>query len=175
MGLPVSEEIGSFLLGTIPLDVLLLVALHRTLTRGPGPSDLAARRRLVRLFAAAIAVQGTHFAEEWAADFNLRYPELLGLRPWSIELWAGFNIAWLAIWCLCLVGLGRGWRPALFPAWFLALACLVNCAAHPLLALAAGGYFPGLWTSPVCGLVGVPFYVLLTRYTELSAPAPRPA
>ena len=166
------SELGSFLVGTIPLDVLLVVALHRTLTRRPIDAGPAARRRLMAFFAAAIAVQGTHFAEEWAADFHVRFPELLGLHPWSIELWAGFNIAWLAIWALCLPGLRRGWRPALFPVWFLALACLVNCAAHPLLALAAGGYFPGLWTSPVCGLVGLPFYALLSRLTAPGTAAP---
>lgn len=161
-----SDEIGSFLLGTIPLDVLLLVALHRTCARGPVAGDPAARRRLAALFAAAIAVQGAHFAEEWAADFHLRFPALLGLHPWSLELWAGFNLFWIAVWCLALPGLLRGWRPALLPVWFLALACLVNAAAHPLLALAAGGYFPGLWSSPICGLVGVPFYLLLARLTR---------
>jgi hypothetical protein len=164
-----SSELSSFLLGTIPLDVLLIVALRQTLTRGPGSADPAARRRVTAYFAVAIAVQGVHFAEEWAADFNLRFPELLGLHPWSIELWAGFNLAWIGIWCLSLIGLRWGWRPALFPVWFLALACLVNCAAHPLLALAAGGYFPGLWSSPLCGVIGVPLWALLSRFT---APVP---
>ena len=159
-------EIGSFLVGTIPLDVLLLVALRRTVTRDPGSRDGAARRRVTGCFAAAIGVQCVHFAEEWAAGFHQRYPALLGLQPWSIELWAGFNLTWIAIWCLSLLGLRAGWRPALFPAWFLALACLVNCAAHPLLALAAGGYFPGLWSSPLCGLIGVPLFALLSRLTE---------
>ena len=169
-----SLELRSFLLGTIPLDVLMIVALRLTLTRGPGSSDPAARRRVSGFLAVAIVTQGVHFAEEWAADFNERFPALLGLHPWSIELWAGFNLVWMAIWCLSLLGLRRGWRPALFPVWFLALACLINCVAHPLLALAAGGYFPGLWSSPVCGLVGVPFYAALARFTGSGAPLPRP-
>lgn len=160
-----SPEWSSFLLGTIPLDLLLVLALRLTLTR---PADLAAPagRRLIGLFAAAVAVQGGHFAEEWATGFNERYPALLGLHPWSIELWAGFNLVWIAIWCLALVGLARRWRPALMPVWFLALACPLNCVAHPLLALAVGGYFPGLWTSPLCGLVGVPLLALLARITR---------
>ncbi len=160
-----SLELRSFLLGTIPLDLLLLIALYLTLTRGPGSSDPAARRRVIRYFAAAIAIQAVHFAEEWVADFNVRFPDLLGLEPWSIELWAGFNLAWIAIWCLSLVGLRLCWRPALAPVWFLALACIVNCIAHPLLAVAAAGYFPGLWSSPVCGLIGVPLIALLNRFT----------
>ena len=170
-----SEEVVSFLIGTIPLDVLLLVALHRTLARGPGSTDPAVRRRVVRLYAVAILVQGVHFAEEWMADFHMRYPALAGLHPWSIELWAGFNLTWIVIWCLALPGLRLGWRPALFPVWFLALACLINLVAHPLLTLAAGGYFPGLWSSPICGLVGVPLLLRLNRLTETSPAMPRPA
>lgn len=167
-----SAELQSFVLGTIPLDLLLLLALQKTLGRGAGSTERAARRRVMGWYAGAIAVQGTHFAEEWAAGFNVRYPELLGLHPWSIELWAGFNLGWIGIWCLALVGLRLGWRPALLPVWFLALAGVVNCIAHPLLAVAAAGYFPGLWSSPLCGLVGFPLLALLHRFT---APGGSPA
>lgn len=163
--LTVSAELSSFLRGTIALDLMLLVALYLTVTRGPGSSDPAARRRVSRYYAAAIAIQGVHFAEEWAAEFHVRFPVLLGLEPWSIELWAGFNLAWILIWCLSLVGLRLCWRPALLPVWFLAVASVANCVAHPLLALAADGYFPGLWSSPLCGLIGLPLLALLARFT----------
>lgn len=160
-----NDEIGSFLQGTIPLDVMLLVAVYLTLSHGSGPSDKRARYRLIGLFAAAIVVQGFHFAEEWMTGFNVLFPEMLGLPPWSVALWAGFNIGWIAIWCVTILGLLRPWRPALFPVWFLAVACLVNGIAHPLLALAAGGYFPGLWTSPFAGLVGLVLLRRLARFT----------
>lgn len=159
-------ELASFLRGTIALDVVLAAALYLTLTRGPVPVEPGLRRRLIGLFALAVAAQGVHFAEEWATGFHERFPGLLGLHPWSIELWAGFNLAWFGIWLLSLAGLRRGWRPALVPVWFLAVACGLNCVAHPLLALAAGGYFPGLWSSPICGLVGLPLLVLLARATR---------
>lgn len=161
-----SAELQSFLRGTIVLDVVLLAALYLTITRGPVRGEPAARRRLLWLFAAAIAAQGVHFAEEWATGFHQRFPTLLGLHPWSIELWAGFNLAWIGIWLLALPGLHRGWRPALAPVWFLALACGLNLVAHPLLALAASGYFPGLWSSPICGLVGLPLLAALARLTR---------
>lgn len=161
-----SGELGSFLRGTIAIDLLLAAALYLTVARAPSGLDPATRRRLARLFAVAIATQCVHFAEEWATGFHHRFPALLGLDPWSVELWAGFNLVWIAIWCLALPGLLRGWRPALFPVWFLALACALNCVAHPLLAVAAAGYFPGLWSSPLCGLVGVPLLALLARATR---------
>ena len=60
---------------------------------------------MIGLVAAAIAVQGIHFAEEWATGFYERFPRLLGLYPWSAALWVSFNLAWIAIWCLALFGL----------------------------------------------------------------------
>lgn len=165
-----SQELRSFLLGTIPLDVLLVIALYLTLTHGPGASDPRARRRMIGLVVAALAIQCAHFAEEWATGFNALFPELLGLYPWSLGLWVSFNVVWIAIWCLSLVGLSTRWRPALFPVWFLALACAVNGVAHPLLALAAGGYFPGLWTSPIAGIMGAVLLPRLARFTDPDAP-----
>ena len=58
-------------------------------------------------------------------------------------------------WILSAVALDLGHRAALVPIWFFAIAMLLNGVAHPLLALWAGGYFPGLITSPLSGLVGV--------------------
>jgi hypothetical protein len=46
-------------------------------------------------------------------------------------------------------------RAAYFPIWFFALAAILNGVAHPLLAIRAGGYFPGLVTAPFLGVVGV--------------------
>ena len=126
-----------------------------TKTRGGLRTDGLAVRKTAWVAAAAIAVQCAHFVEEWMTGFNCRFPELLGLAPWSIELWATFNLVWIAIWVLAVFGVLRGLRVALFPIWFLTVASVANCVAHPLLALAAGGYFPGLWTSPITGVSGV--------------------
>jgi hypothetical protein len=42
-----------------------------------------------------------------------------------------------------------------FSVWFFAIAAIANGIAHPLLSLRVGGYFPGLLTSPILGLVGI--------------------
>jgi hypothetical protein len=39
--------------------------------------------------------------------------------------------------------------------WFLAIACVANGVIHPILSLAVAGYFPGLWSSPLVGILGV--------------------
>ena len=56
-------------------------------------------------------------------------------------------------------------RIAFLPVWFFVLAQLANAVAHPILAIVAGGYFPGLATSPVVGIVGLWLGVTLWRAT----------
>jgi hypothetical protein len=46
-------------------------------------------------------------------------------------------------------------RIALFPLWFMGIACVVNGLGHPALSARAGGYFPGLVTSPLVGVLGI--------------------
>lgn len=42
----------------------------------------------------------------------------------------------------------------------------MNGVAHPLLALSVGGYFPGLYTSPLVLLLGAALCRELVRATE---------
>jgi hypothetical protein len=90
------------------------------------------------------------------------------LPPWSTAFFVSFNLAWLALWVLSVFGLRAGYRPAFFPLWFLALAMIANGVAHPLLSMVAGGYFPGLISSPAVGVVGA---LLLSRLRRVTAPA----
>ena len=150
-----SEELRSILVGTIPLDVMIVAAVALTLSRGAGDRSPAARTRVAWVAAAALAVQSVHFAEELATGFHHRFPALLGLYPWPIEFFVSLNVFWIVVWALSLAGVRTGSHAALFPIWFLALAGTVNGLAHPLLAFEAGGYFPGLVTCPLSGLSGV--------------------
>lgn len=109
---------------------------------------------LRRMLAATVAVQALHFAEEAATGFHVRYPALLGQAPLPFGGFVAFNLAWLAIWTACLVGLAEGRRWPLFPLWLLALAGAANGLAHPGFALLTGGYFPGLVTAPFLGVLG---------------------
>ena len=42
----------------------------------------------------------------------------------------------------------------LYHVWFLAIASALNGIAHPVLSMMGGGYFPGLLTSPLVGILG---------------------
>ncbi len=160
-----SDSLRSILLVTAVLDVMLVIAIGLTVFRTVHP-DTVARDRLISLFLIGIAAQSIHFIEEFTTGFHCRWPELLGLSPWSAEFFVSFNVSWIAIWVLSAAGLRSGVRAALVPTWFFAIAMTANGVGHPLMALYSGGYFPGLWSSPVVGVLGVMLLGRLAGYTQ---------
>jgi hypothetical protein len=159
-----TAELRSILLGTAGLSAAAVMALLLTLAREIDASDTQLGAG-VRLAAVAVLFQAAHFGEELAAGFYQRFPELLGLSPWSLRFFVGFNLFWLAAWCLGIWGLKAGHRAALFPLWFLSIGCVANGLAHPLFAARSGGYFPGLVTSPMVGILGIVLFRRLLRIT----------
>lgn len=166
------SALADFLAATVGLWVLLAIAAGLAAARWRSASDPVLRRRAWMALALASAVQAAHFAEEAATGFARLFPPVLGSRPWPEAIFVGFNLAWLVVWALSTLGLARGFRIALVPAWFLALAEVVNGVAHPLLAWRAGGYFPGLWTSPVALVAGL---LLLRELARVTAEPPATA
>jgi hypothetical protein len=157
-----NDGLRSVLLGT-PLSVAAVIAICLTLARGRVKTSEAQLRAAVRVVVVAILLQAAHFAEEAATGLHQRLPELLGLNPWPLPFFVGFNVFWLGIWGLSAWGLAVRQPAALFPLWFLGVACVVNALFHPSLSLRAGGYFPGLITFPLVAVVGV----LLLRHLFL--------
>lgn len=162
-----SDALRSELAGTAGLWVAFAVAVALTFARRGWRPDAA----LPRLAWLAIAVQTAHFSEEWITGFRMQFPAALGLAEWSAAFFVSFNAAWIVVWIAALVALRRGVRVAVLPVWFLGLGMVANGVAHPLLALAAGRYFPGLYTAPVEGIVGV---VLLMKLGSATRPAEPP-
>jgi hypothetical protein len=115
---------------------------------------------------AAIILQAGHFVEESMTGFPRRFPQVIGLAPWPARFFFWFNLFWLATWVVSCWGLLARRRAALFPLWFLAIACVANGVAHPALALRTGEYFPGLFTSPVVGIAGVLLLKRLIAVTD---------
>ena len=138
--------------------------------RRPSPAGKTVQRlAAARVMTAAIAIQGIHFAEEAMTGFHERFPGYFGLPEMPFSFFVLFNLVWLGIWVVSIRGLRAGRPAAFFAAWFLAIAGALNGVAHPLLALAAGGYFPGLVSSPFIGLAGVWLWFLLREATRLHA------
>lgn len=160
-----SGELRSLLAGTFGLTVLGLVALVFTLQRRPTSTSRASLRPVLAVFGTGLVCQALHFGEELASGFYRRFPEQLGLSPWSTATFVQFNLLWLVVWIVAALGLRRHFRIAVWPVWFFALAMIANGIAHPLLALGSGGYFPGLFTAPLVGIAGVLLFVKLWQVT----------
>lgn len=135
--------------------------------RRSSPVDAAKERiSASTVLALATVIQSTHFAEEWITGFHARFPALLGLDPMPLSFFVPFNLAWIVTWIVSIPFLRLGRRPAFFTAWFLAIAGMLNGVAHPMMAIASGGYFPGLITSPFIGLAGVILWQRLQNATS---------
>jgi hypothetical protein len=139
-----------FVLGLAALAAVVLVQ-SRWSPRERLPERLAAARAL----ALAVGVQSVHFAEEAATGFHERFPALFGLPAIPLSVFVVFNLAWLGIWVASVPGLRSARPAAFFAAWFLAIAGMINGIAHPLMAVAAGAYSPGLVSSPLIGVASV--------------------
>lgn len=134
------------------LIVAVLVALLLTCLRRPVAAAHFSEMRL--LTALTVVAQSGHFIEEYRAGFHLSFPQLFGLAAWTDSFFVTFNLVWITLWTIAIVLLPRWPGVAVFPVWFLAIAAMLNGIVHPLLAVSVGGYFPGLWSSPVIGVLG---------------------
>jgi hypothetical protein len=160
-----SESARSMILGPSVLYGVAAAALVLTIVRRPAQDSSEAIDRIVRLYLVGIAFQCLHFTEEYVTRFHVRAPEFLGFVAWPSEFFVIFNLSWIALWVVAAVGIKRRIRAAFFPVWFFAIGMVGNAVWHPLLCLATGGYFPGLFTSPFAGVIGV---MLLSRLWKLT-------
>ncbi len=151
------------------LGTLLIAAVLVSRARPLPALDAAQRRRLTWAAVAAITIQAAHFTEELRGGLAWALPGLFGLDPIPTAGFVGFNVAWLLVWAAAVVPATHGVRVAEWPLWFLGLASVVNGVAHPLLAVRASGYFPGLVTSIPAGVAGA---VLLQRLVRPTARPP---
>lgn len=158
-----TDQFSSILPSTVILGTLAVIALILTITRGWADESRMHTRAAVRIAVIAVVSQAAHFIEELLTGFHERFPALFGAGPMPPGFFLSFNVAWLVIWSLCVLGLSTRRRAALFPLWFLGIGCIANGIAHPLFSVLTGEYFPGLVTSPVVGVMGV----LLLRHLLL--------
>lgn len=141
------------LVPSIAVLVLVAVVALRLALRRPSPTEMTTEREIAsRVLALTTVIQSGHFAEEWSTDFHARFPALFGLEPMPLSFFVAFNLTWIVIWTASIPLLRSARKSAFFAAWFLALAGMLNGVAHPLMAVASVGYFPGLISSPFIGL-----------------------
>ena len=145
--------------------VVIVVAISLTLYRNHKNIKERALDHFVNIFLVGIAFQCLHFTEEFITRLYELLPQLLGLPVWSKEFFVTFNLSWIFIWILSAVGIKNNFRAAFIPLWFFAIMMIANGIIHPLLAVAVGGYFPGLITSPIVGILGI---LILNRLLKMT-------
>lgn len=160
------NALESTLIGTLGLTLAAGAALLLAVIRRPVEGRVEECGRASMILALGLVCQVLHVAEEFGTRFYERLPIALGLAPWPASFFVILNLSWLAIWGWAVFGMRAGYRPAFFPAWFFAIAAMVNGVAHPLLAIRSGGYFPGLVTSPLLGVVGAWLLIRLVALTD---------
>lgn len=151
------------------LGAAALVALNLAASRRSPAGKEAERLAAARALGLATVVQAIHFAEEAWTGFPDRLGEVLGLPGMSFLFFMVFNLAWLGIWLASIPGLRSARPAAFFAAWFLAIAGMANGIAHPLLAIAAREYFPGLLSSPFIAAAGIWLWLRLRGATAETA------
>jgi len=152
-----------FVLGLAATAAVLLV--HN---RPSPPEHESLRFAASRSLVLALVIQAIHFTEEATTGFPERLGALLGIPAMPMSFFVIFNLLWLAIWVVSVPGIRSARTGAFFAAWFLAIAGMFNAIAHPLLAVAANGYFPGLVTSPFIGVAGFWLWLRLRNATRTS-------
>jgi hypothetical protein len=145
------------------LALVALAALIFTNRRNASGESTIERAAASRALVLATAAQSIHFVEEWMTGFHIQFPALFGQDPMPLPFFVAFNLAWIAIWIVSVPLVRSGVKPAVFAAWFLALAGMLNGIAHPLLAVLAGSYFPGLISSPIIGVASLYLWRRLHR------------
>jgi hypothetical protein len=109
-------------------------------------------------FLLLIALQAAHSVEEYSfALYEVLAPARLVSRIVPGDPSLGFalvNAALVAFGAWCYLARVRVGHPSARSwAWLWVLIELGNGIVHPLLAIAAGGYFPGVATAPALGAV----------------------
>jgi hypothetical protein len=121
-------------------------------------------------YVCGILVQALHLGEEYVTAFYRSFPALFGYE-WTASRFLAFNLCWLALFTLALGGLRRGARWGYLLVLFMALVGGVgNGLGHVALAVLSQGYFPGLYTAPLCLLMGAVILRLLPRAFVRPAP-----
>ena len=156
---------SSVLPSLVILGLLAVIALRLAQSRSSPLEAATERIAASTVLGVTTGVQCAHFTEELVTGFHVRFPALLGLDPMPLSFFVPFNLAWIAIWIISIPLLRLGRKPAFFAAWFLAIAGILNGIAHPMMAVASGGYFPGLITLPFIGVTGVILWQRLHKAT----------
>ena len=163
-------EWSSLIPSITALSVPAVIAVVLTMLRPRLTRDARTMRRLLVAVGLTICAQALHFVEELVTELYLALPTTFGFPAAPRSLFVQINVTALIVWAVALVGVRQGVVIALLPLWFLGFCEVLNLVLHPALALWTGGYYPGVFTAPLVGALGIWTVVELTRATADTEP-----
>ena len=122
---------------------------------------------LAPLYFFALGIQFLHFAEEFITGFHIRWPvEIFHAAPYDTNAFLLVNMVSYFFFTCAGIAMIKGIKFPLVIAWFfIIMGVCIQAVQHTIYALMVGGYFPGLYTSLVCYILGP---ILLSRMVKLS-------
>ncbi|SCL52516.1 hypothetical protein [Micromonospora chersina] len=154
----------------IPAMVLAYLAhLATTNRRAPDPA------KVLPIYLLAFAWQFVHFAEEFTAGFNRRWPtEVFGADPMSLTMFVWINMISYAAFAVGGIAIYRGWRVPLLITWFFAvMGAMGNAVGHLVYDAVSGDLgFPGFYTSLGYWVIGP---ILIRRLWTSVRPGDEPS
>jgi hypothetical protein len=127
--------------------------------------DLRRSPRLLLVVGLTISAQVLHFVEEYSMKLYVEFPTTFGYPAAQESVFVSANITALVVWAISLIAVRQGMVIGLLPLWFLGLCEVLNLFLHPYLALRVGGYYSGVVTAPLVGILGILTLRELARVT----------
>jgi hypothetical protein len=127
-------------------------------------------------FLALILTQAAHSVEEYAFRlYDVFAPARFVSGLIGVNLAVGFAVfntalVLFGLWCYA-ARVRSGHRSALGWMWLWVVIEMSNGVVHPVIALARGGYFPGVITAPILLALSIFLAVRMARFRRRDRPA----
>lgn len=143
---------GLSLILTFDLGMLLAVVMYFKFTHKAEGSYSA----VAPLYFLALALQFLHFAEEFVTGFYTRWPvEIFRSVPYDINSFLIVNMISYFFFLIAGIAMLKNIKFPILIAWFfIIMGVCIQAVQHTVYAIMVGGYFPGLYTSLVCYILG---------------------
>ncbi|MDR0650886.1 MAG: HXXEE domain-containing protein [Candidatus Peribacteria bacterium] len=143
---------GLSLIVTFDLGMLIALFMYFTFTHKSEGSYSS----VVPIYFLALAVQFLHFAEEFVTGFHIRWPvEIFRATPYDTNMFLLVNMISYFFFTLAGIAMFKKIKFPIIIAWFfIVMGVCIQAVQHTVYAMMVGGYFPGLYTSLLCYLLG---------------------
>lgn len=143
---------GLSLILTFDLGMLLAVVMYFKFTH-KAKCDYST---VIPFYFLSLALQFLHFSEEFVTGFFIRWPvEIFRSVPYDINSFLVVNMISYFFFVIAGIAMLKNIKfPILISWFFVIMGVCIQAVQHTIYAIMVGGYFPGLYTSLACYILG---------------------